>query len=192
MHILEDWITSAVTPPSTAIASPDMGQNVLFASPAAPQFSFAASSGLPSLSPPSSNLSADNSPLLSNGITLSLASPTVATTPVDMSPQQHGFMLSGGLTVADYAAALFPEIAVGLSSALSSPVAAPVPAMTPRRSASLESLQLPFTADISSIFGGSASPSASELTAVSQEKQTAPKAPKSRVVKAATKPKAKA
>ncbi|KAJ1797153.1 hypothetical protein LPJ59_003314 [Coemansia sp. RSA 2399] len=102
-----------------------------------------------------------------------------------MSPQQQSFMLSGGLTVADYAAALFPEIAVSLSSVLTSP--APEPAMTPRRSASLESLQLPFSTDISSLF--SSAPSPSELETFEQDKPAV--APKGRVIKTATKPKAK-
>ncbi|KAJ2847089.1 hypothetical protein GGI22_006076 [Coemansia erecta] len=102
-----------------------------------------------------------------------------------MSPQQQSFMLSGGLTVADYAAALFPEIAVSLSSVLTSP--APEPAVTPRRSASLESLQLPFGTDISRLFSSASSPS--ELTTGEQNKPAM--APKGRVIKTVTKPKAK-
>ncbi|KAJ1668206.1 hypothetical protein IW140_000490 [Coemansia sp. RSA 1813] len=198
LPIFEDWIASAATPPSTAIASPNMGQNVLFATSAAPQFSFATSSTMPSLSPPSSNLSAGSSPLLINDIALSLASTTTAvTTPAAMSPQQQSCMFSGGLTVADYAAALFPEIAVGLSSALASPTAAPE--MPPKRSASLASLQLPstaaadavdWTADISSLFGGVSPSSATELTAIKQKKAHVEASKAARAIKAATKPRA--
>ncbi|KAJ2660783.1 hypothetical protein IWW48_002766 [Coemansia sp. RSA 1200] len=206
--MFEDWIASAVTPPSTAIASPDMGQNALLAATSAPHFSFGAYSAAPSLSPPSSALSAGSSPLIANDLALSIASTlqatSVAATPAaSVSPQQQTRMFPRGLTVADYAAALFPEIAAGLSSSLASPEAALEPVAAPKRSASLASLQLPstaapdavdWTADISSLFSGSpAAATASRADIVEPPKTAA--APVCAIKKAAkprSKPKPKA
>ncbi|KAJ2511679.1 hypothetical protein H4217_007265 [Coemansia sp. RSA 1939] len=203
--MFEDWIASAVTPPSTAIASPDMGQNVLLAAAtSAPHFSFGAYSAAPSLSPPSSALSAGSSPLIANDLALSIASTLQATsaaaTPAaSVSPQQQTRMFPGVLTVADYAAALFPEIAAGLSSSLASPEAALEPVAAPKRSASLASLQLPstaapdavdWTADISSLFSGSPAAAAATRADFEPPKAAASAAPV-RAIKKATKPRSK-
>ncbi|KAJ2514127.1 hypothetical protein GGI11_004187 [Coemansia sp. RSA 2049] len=202
--MFEDWIASAVTPPSTAIASPDMGQNALLAAAtSAPHFSFSAYSAAPSLSPPSSALSAGSSPLIANDLALSIASTLQATsaaaTPAaSVSPQQQTRMFPGVLTVADYAAALFPEIAAGLSSSLASPEAALEPVAAPKRSASLASLQLPstaapdavdWTADISSLFSGSPATATATRADFVEPPKTA--AAPVRAIKKATKPKSK-
>ncbi|KAJ2003181.1 hypothetical protein GGI04_003061 [Coemansia thaxteri] len=122
--VFEDWIATA-TPPSTAISSPYLTNPAMFAATVSPA-SYSAMSMSPTLSSPSlSGFSADSSPLLSNDLALSLASLQGPATPAARAVPQ------GPFSVADYAAALFPDIAATLSGAL-----------TPKRSVSAASLQL--------------------------------------------------
>ncbi|KAI9504968.1 hypothetical protein GGI25_001758 [Coemansia spiralis] len=186
--IFEDWIATA-TPPSTAIASPNLGQNAALFAASVSQMVFpsisATSSITPSLSPPSSDMSASNSPLLASDIALSFASSlplqsTVAATPLSASPQQQHRMFTNGLTVADYAAALFPDIAASLSSALTSPAITADAGALPRRASSSVSLQLPcvaaesavgWSADISSLFETSPHAATTSVTPTTQQQQ---------------------
>ncbi|KAJ2699373.1 hypothetical protein H4218_002679 [Coemansia sp. IMI 209128] len=153
--VFEDWIATA-TPPSTAISSPLLAQQAMLAAAMSPT-SFSASSLSPSLS---STTSTNSSPLLTNDLALSLASTLRSAT----APVQSTRMVSpGAFSVADYAAALFPDIAASLSSALASPIE-PCMAMAPRRTVSAASLQLPsvidsqlsWTAELAGLFDGTA------------------------------------
>ncbi|KAJ2818686.1 hypothetical protein IWW50_005729, partial [Coemansia erecta] len=100
--IFDDWIATAAPPP-TALASPALTQQAALLSSA---------SLSPALSPPSYASSINSSPLLSSDLALSLASTlqTPATAPMHPS-----------MSVADYAAVLFPDLAASLTSSLSSP-----------------------------------------------------------------------
>ncbi|KAJ2883975.1 hypothetical protein FB639_002056 [Coemansia asiatica] len=115
--VFEDWIATA-TPPCTTVASPTMGHAQIFA---AGLTSFPMS---PSLSPPSTNLSLHSSPLVSSDIALSMASTMQQTAapalvPASIAPSRVGSNAS--LSVADYAAVLFPDIASSLSGSLNGP-----------------------------------------------------------------------
>ncbi|KAJ2262530.1 hypothetical protein GGI01_001452 [Coemansia sp. RSA 376] len=158
--VFEDWIATA-TPPSTAISSPLLAQQAMLAAAMSPT-SYSAVSLSPSLS---STLSTNSSPLLTNDLALSLASSLrSATAPV----QSTRMMSPNDFSVADYAAALFPDIAASLSSALASPIE-PCMAMAPRRTVSSASLQLSgaidsqlsWTTELAGLFDGTipASPS---------------------------------
>ncbi|KAJ2816528.1 hypothetical protein FBU31_006542, partial [Coemansia sp. 'formosensis'] len=136
--VFEDWIATA-TPPSTALSSPLLAQQAMLAAAMSPT-SYSATSLSPSLS---STISTNSSPLLTNDLALSLASTLRSAT----APAHATRMVSPGpFSVADYAAALFPDIAASLSSALVSPIE-PCMAMAPRRTVSSASLQLSGTLD---------------------------------------------
>ncbi|KAJ2796811.1 hypothetical protein H4S07_006111, partial [Coemansia furcata] len=136
--VFEDWIATA-TPPSTALSSPLLAQQAMLAAAMSPT-SYSATSLSPSLS---STISTNSSPLLTNDLALSLASTLRSAT----APAHASRMVSPGpFSVADYAAALFPDIAASLSSALVSPIE-PCMAMAPRRTVSSASLQLSGTLD---------------------------------------------
>ncbi|KAJ2747391.1 hypothetical protein GGI20_000529 [Coemansia sp. BCRC 34301] len=131
--VFEDWIATA-TPPSTAISSPLLAQQAMLAAAMAPT-SYPAMSLSPSLS---STISTNSSPLLTSDLALTLASSLRSAT----APVQSSRMVSpAAFSVADYAAALFPDIAASLSGTLASPIE-PCMAMAPRRTVSSASLQL--------------------------------------------------
>ncbi|KAJ2885277.1 hypothetical protein H4R27_001516 [Coemansia aciculifera] len=163
--VFEDWIATA-TPPSTAISSPLLAQQAMLAAAMSPT-SYSAMSLSPSLS---STLSTNSSPLLTNDLALSLASSLRSAT----APVQSTRMVSpGDFSVADYAAALFPDIAASLSSALASPIE-PCMAMAPRRTVSSASLQLSgvidsqlsWTTELAGLFDGTAPASPSPTPTV--------------------------
>ncbi|KAI8319841.1 hypothetical protein GQ54DRAFT_22451 [Martensiomyces pterosporus] len=123
--VFEDWISTTATPPPTVAASPSMSRtassSALFAgvSPA----SFASAS--PTLSPPSADLSTNSSPLIANDIALSLVSTLQSTSSAASAVgSQRSGMSAASFTVADYAAALFPDLAASLSNALATSAAA--------------------------------------------------------------------
>ncbi|KAJ1961431.1 hypothetical protein GGI12_003255 [Dipsacomyces acuminosporus] len=119
--VFEDWITNASTPPPAAPALSSVPSSVRFAS----------ASASPTLSPPSANLSASSSPLLSNDIALSLVSTLQSPSGLVSQPQSQRSVMPStpacsqpSLSVADYAAALFPDLAGTLSSSLVTSAAA--------------------------------------------------------------------
>ncbi|KAJ1859475.1 hypothetical protein LPJ73_001787 [Coemansia sp. RSA 2703] len=120
--IFEDWIATTATPPSTANASPSMTQSMMLAAASAVgmhAFPISPLTMSPTLSPPSSNLSTTSSPLISNDISFSLASTLQnAVVAPASTPVSESRMSSGSFSVADYAAVLFPDIAVSLSGAI--------------------------------------------------------------------------
>ncbi|KAJ2880557.1 hypothetical protein IWW38_005930, partial [Coemansia aciculifera] len=132
--VFDDWIaTATVAPPSTAISSPLLTQTQAMLAAAMSPTSYSAMSLSPSLS---STISTNSSPLLTSDMALNLASTLRSAT----APVQSSRMVSpAAFSVADYAAALFPDIAASLSSALVSPIE---PCMAPRRTVSSASLQL--------------------------------------------------
>ncbi|ORX68992.1 hypothetical protein DL89DRAFT_169166 [Linderina pennispora] len=116
--VFDDWISTA-TPPPTVATSPAMPNQAPMISPAV------TFSGSPSI-----DGSTNNSPLLANDLALSLASSlqksASATSLVSFLPQQQQQQaVSQPLTVADYAAALFPDLAATISGALTSTVSEP-------------------------------------------------------------------
>ncbi|KAJ2735792.1 hypothetical protein IW152_001264 [Coemansia sp. BCRC 34962] len=173
--VFEDWIATA-TPPSTTISSPLLAQQAMLAAAMSPT-SFSATSLSPSLS---STISTNSSPLLTSDLALSLASSLRSAT----APAQSTRMVSpGAFSVADYAAALFPDIAASLPSALASPIE-PCMATIPRRTVSAASLQLPgvidsqlsWTAELAGLFDGTAPLSPSPSAAPADATLTCPSA----------------
>ncbi|KAJ2499962.1 hypothetical protein IWW47_003290 [Coemansia sp. RSA 2052] len=163
--VFEDWIATA-TPPSTAISSPLLAQQAMLAAAMSPT-SYSSMSLSPSLS---STLSTNSSPLLTSDLALSLASSLrSATAPAQPSSRM---VSPAAFSVADYAAALFPDIAASLSSALASPIE-PCMSMAPRRTVSSASLQLSdapigWTTELAGLFDSvaPASPAAAPLAIV--------------------------
>ncbi|KAJ1946383.1 hypothetical protein FBU59_002042 [Linderina macrospora] len=112
--VFDDWISTA-TPPPTVATSPAMNTQVPMISPAV------TFSGSPSI-----DGSVNSSPLMANDLALSLASTlqkTASTASLaSLLPTQQQSQppaMSQPLTVADYAAALFPDLAATISGAFS-------------------------------------------------------------------------